>query len=145
MHAQTAVELKTNRYDATNGTLYLTAAEAAAWHQQIGYWTNYFKHPSRDGGLKKGLISDPTELRQFTAFVTWAAWASVANRPGKNYSYTNNFLYDPSVGNIATPGALLWSALSLIVLLAGTAAVLLAFGKFEYLAGSVAVGTSTQS
>jgi nitric oxide reductase subunit B len=32
-----------------------------------------------------------------------------------------------------TPGALLWSALSLAVLLAGIAAVLLAFSKFDYL------------
>ena len=57
----------------------------------------------------------------------------MANRPGENYSYTNNFPYDPDVGNIAVPGTLLWSALSLIVLLAGIAVVLLMFGKFDYL------------
>jgi nitric oxide reductase subunit B len=72
-------------------------------------------------------------LHQFTAFVTWTAWVSVTNRPGENYSYTNNFPYDPSVGNTAIPGALLWSALSLIVLLAGIGIVLLMFGKFDYL------------
>ena len=133
LQADVAVVLKTNRYDPTSGALTLTPAEAQAWRQQIGYWTDYFKHPATNGGLKPDLISDPTELRQFTAFVTWAAWASVANRPGENYSYTNNFPYDPSVGNTAIPGALLWSALSLLVLLAGIAAVLLAFGKFDYL------------
>ncbi|CAA9892236.1 Nitric-oxide reductase (fragment) [Candidatus Methylobacter favarea] len=57
----------------------------------------------------------------------------MTNRPGENYSYTNNFPYDPSVGNTPIPGALLWSALSLIVLLAGIAIVLLMFGKFDYL------------
>ena len=57
----------------------------------------------------------------------------MANRPGKNISYTNNFPYDPSVGNVATGGALLWSALSLVVLLAGIAVVLLIFGRFENL------------
>src|SRR6185312_4538058 len=93
----------------------------------------YFKDPVKNGGLKPDLISDPTELHQFTAFVTWAAWASVANRPGTQASYTNNFPYDPSVGNVPTPYALLWSALSLLLLLAGIAAVLLAFGKFDYL------------
>jgi nitric oxide reductase subunit B len=133
VHAETAVELKTNRYDAASGTLQLTAPETAAYGQQLGYWTDYFLHPERNGGLKAGLITDPAELRQFTAFVTWAAWASVANRPGENYSYTNNFPYDTSVGNLPIPGALLWSALSLIVLLAGIATVLLMFGKFDYL------------
>jgi len=133
LQAEVALELKTNRYDPHSGTLTLTAAQTQAWRQQIGYWTDYFQHPAGNGGLKPNLISDPAELRQFTAFVTWAAWASVANRPGQNHSYTNNFPYDPSVGNVPIPGALLWSALSLLVLLAGIAAVLLAFGKFDYL------------
>ena len=50
---------------------------------------------SSNGGLKPDLITDPAELHQLTAFITWAAWASVANRPGADYSYTNNFPYDP--------------------------------------------------
>jgi nitric oxide reductase subunit B len=133
VHAETAVALKTNRYDATTETLHFIAPQTASYRQQINYWTEYFRHPSRNGGLKRDLITDPSELRQFTAFVTWAAWASVAARPGENYSYTNNFPYDPSVGNLPTPDALIWSALSLLVLLAGTATVLLAFGKFDYL------------
>jgi nitric oxide reductase subunit B len=133
VYAQTAVELKTNRYDAASATLHLTLPETAAYHRQIAYWTDYFLDPARNGGLKRGLIRDPTELQQFSAFVTWTAWASVANRPGENYSYTNNFPYDPHVGNTPIPDALLWSALSLIVLLAGIASVLLMFGKFDYL------------
>ena len=133
VHAETAVALKTNRYDAATATLHFTAPQTASYRQQINYWTEYFRHPSRNGGLKRDLITAPSELRQFTAFVTWAAWASVAARPGENYSYTNNFPYDPSVGNLPTPDALLWSALSLLVLLAGTATVLLVFGKFDYL------------
>ncbi|WNB77450.1 nitric-oxide reductase large subunit [Methylomonas koyamae] len=133
VYAQTAVELKTNHYDAASSTLRLTEPETSAYRKQIAYWTDYFLNPERNGGLKRGLISDPTELRQFSAFITWTAWASVANRPGENYSYTNNFPYDPSVGNTPVPGALLWSALSLIVLLAGIGIVLLMFGKFDYL------------
>jgi len=133
VYAQTAVELKTNHYDAASATLHLTMPETAAYHRQIAYWTDYFLDPERNGGLQRGLISDPTELHQFTAFVTWTAWASVTSRPGENYSYTNNFPYDPSVGNTPIPDALLWSALSLVVLLAGIAIVLLMFGKFDYL------------
>ncbi|HEX6612420.1 MAG TPA: nitric-oxide reductase large subunit, partial [Rhodanobacteraceae bacterium] len=133
VRAQAAVLLKTNRYDPVTRTLTLTAPEANAYRQQIGYWTDYFKKSSLNGGLKPDLITDPMELRQFTAFVDWAAWVSVANRPGDDFSYTNNFPYDPSVGNIATSGSLLWSALSLVVLLGGIATVLLIFGRFEHL------------
>jgi nitric oxide reductase subunit B len=143
VHAETAVALKTNRYDAVTNTLHFIAPQTTSYRQQINYWTEYFRHPSRNGGLKRNLITDATELRQFTAFVTWAAWASVAARPGENYSYTNNFPYDPTVGNLPTPDALLWSALSLLVLLAGIATVLLAFGKFDYL-GWVSRGRQLQ-
>jgi len=133
IRAQVAVTLKTNRYDVASDTLHLTAPEAAAYRQQLFYWTDYFHDPARNGGLKADLITDPAELRQLTAFITWAAWASVADRPGSSYSYTNNFPYDPDVGNRPPASALLWSALSLVVFLGGVAAVLLAFGKFDYL------------
>ncbi|VTU21885.1 nitric-oxide reductase large subunit [Variovorax sp. PBL-E5] len=133
VRGEAMASLKTNRYDAASGTLQFTAPQAAAFREEITHWTGYFHDPSRNGGLKADLITDPAELRQFSAFVTWAAWASVAARPGEAYSYTNNFPYDPSVGNLPTSGALLWSALSLTVLLAGIATVLLAFGKFDYL------------
>ncbi|NRR31088.1 cbb3-type cytochrome c oxidase subunit I [Oxalobacteraceae bacterium] len=133
VRGETIVALKTNRYDAASATLQLTGPQAAAYRAEVGYWTEYFRAPARNGGLKANLISDPAELRQFSAFVLWAAWASVAERPGADYSYTNNFPYDPSVGNLPTSSALLWSALSLTVFLAGIATVLLAFGKFDYL------------
>ena len=133
LRAEVAVVLKTNRYDAASDTLHLTEPEAAAYRQQVDYWTRYFHDPVKNGGLKPDLIADPTELRQLTAFITWAAWASVADRPGTNYSYTNNFPHDADVGNVPVPGALLWSALSLVALLGGIGIVLLAFGKFDYL------------
>lgn len=133
VRAQVAVTLKTNRYDAEHDTLSLSAPEAHAYRQQTDRWKSYFHDPARNGGLKPDLITDPVELHQFSAFVTWAAWASVADRPGSNYSYTNNFPYDPDVGNRPPPGTLLWSALSLVVLIGGIGAVLLVFGKFDYL------------
>jgi nitric oxide reductase subunit B len=133
IRAQVAVVLKTNRYDAGTRTLLLADAEAEAYRQQIGYWRAYFTASGRNGGLKPYLITDATELAQFTAFVNWAAWVSVANRPGDQFSYTNNFPYDPTVGNVPTGATLLWSALSLVVLLGGIATVLLIFGRFENL------------
>jgi nitric oxide reductase subunit B len=80
-----------------------------------------------------GTISDERELRQLTAFFAWTAWVSVAQRPETSHSYTNNFPYDPLAGNHLTGSALLYSALSLVFLLGGTAVVLLAFGRFSYL------------
>jgi nitric oxide reductase subunit B len=133
VHAESSAILKINRYDAGTAVLRLTAAQSAAFAAEATLWREYFRHPIGNGGLKAELINDQAELHQFAAFVSWAAWASVTARPGTDYSYTNNFPYDPTVGNVATPSALLWSALSVTVLLAGIASVLLAFGKFDFL------------
>ncbi|HVR67477.1 MAG TPA: nitric-oxide reductase large subunit, partial [Verrucomicrobiae bacterium] len=128
-----AATLRQNSYDPATGMLTLTAAGADSFNRQISTWTDYFTDPAGNGGLIAKAVSDPQELRQLTAFFAWTAWASVAERPGTTHSYTNNFPYDPLAGNTPTSGALIYSAISLVFLLAGTAIVLLAFGKFDYL------------
>ncbi|MBK1724946.1 nitric-oxide reductase large subunit [Thiocystis violacea] len=131
--ALVAAAFKANGYDPTTGILTLPPASQAAFFTQVAAWTAYFADPAVNGGLTRDAITDATELRQLTAFFSWAAWAAAAQRPGTSHSYTNNFPYDPLVGNHPTGGAVLWSALSLVFLLAGIAIVLLAFGKFDYL------------
>jgi nitric oxide reductase subunit B len=128
-----ALALKANHYDPASGTLILPAGATGSFTRLIQYWTKYFRESTKNGGLARETISDPQELRQLAAFFAWAAWASAAARPDTPHSYTNNFPYEPLAGNTPTPGALLYSALSLVFLLGGTAAVLLAFGKFDYL------------
>jgi nitric oxide reductase subunit B len=125
--------LKQNRYDSRNGALVYTPPEVASFQKQIAKWTEYFSEPALNRGLMVKQIKDPKELEQLTAFFAWTAWASVTNRPGKEHTYTNNFPYDPAVGNRPSSDAFLWSALSLITLLGGTAIVLFSFGKFNFL------------
>lgn len=131
--AESTVLLKENRYDPKKDTLLFTAAEAISFRDQVGLWGDYFSDTVANAGLKKKYISDPGELRALTAFFAWTAWVSIANRPGADFSYTNNFPYEPMLGNKPTSAAVLWSGLSLITLLAGTAIVLFSFGKFNYL------------
>ena len=133
VEAEVRTELKHNRYDPQTGVLAVGPAYEDWFRHQISVWHEYFSNPGRNGGLGPRTISDPGELNQLSAFVAWTAWASVANRPGTTHSYTNNFPYDPVAGNTPTADAVLWSALSLVFLLAGTALVLLAFGKFDNL------------
>ncbi len=125
--------LKRNRYDHRSRTLTFTADESSSFMRQKEKWAAYFASARLNRGLFAGALSDPDELHRLTAFFAWTAWASVANRPGRDYSYTNNFPYEPMVGNRPTADAYLWSALSLITLLGATALVLFAFGKFGYL------------
>ena len=125
--------LKQNRYDPKAKTLVFTPPESTSYRSQIDKWTAYVSQPDVNRGLLNKHMSAPKELQQLTAFFAWTAWASMANRPGKSHSYTNNFPYDPMIGNGPSSDAYLWSALSLITLLAGTAIVLFCFGKFDFL------------
>ncbi len=125
--------LHTNRYDASTGTLTFTGPEADAFQNEIQYWEDYFTKPDMAPGLPQDFISNPEGIKQLTSFFAWAAWSSVSNRPGKNYSYTNNWPFDPLAGNTPTSSAVIWSALSLVSLLGMTGLILFLFGKFDYL------------
>lgn len=131
--AQVQQLLKENRYDSQSRVLTFTEGEALSYQRQLIKWTEYFSKPTNNAGLPVKYINNPKELQQLTAFFAWTAWASVAIRPGESYSYTNNFPYDPTVGNTPTSDAVLWSALSLITLLAATALGLFAVGRFDVL------------
>ena len=131
--ARVATVLKENRYDANSKQLVFTDSEIASYKKQQKDWTEYFRRPDTNTGLPDNYIEDPVEIGQLTAFFAWTAWASVANRPDKPYSYTNNFPYDSIVGNRLTSDAILWSALSVAMLLGGLAVVLFVFGRFDYL------------
>ena len=131
--AAVGLQLKANRYNPLTETLQYTEPETRSFQNQIHEWTSYFSDPAQNRGLSVGFVNHPAELRSLIAFFAWSAWASAADRPGKDYSYTNNFPYDPSLGNTPSGDAVLWSALSLIALLAGTALALFALGRFDFL------------
>jgi nitric oxide reductase subunit B len=97
--AETSQLLKHNRYDPATRTLTFTVPEAMSFNRQLTVWRDYFAQPTHNRGLPSAYITDASELRQLTAFFAWTAWASVARRPGSSASYTNNFPYDPEVGN----------------------------------------------
>lgn len=133
VEAEVRTGLKDNRYDQQSAGLVVDPSYREWFEGRTRAWEEYFSLPAHNGGLRAKTIFDPSELKQLSAFVAWTAWASVANRPGTAHSYTNNFPFDPVAGNTPPADAVLWSALSLIFLLGGTATVLLAFGKFDYL------------
>ncbi len=113
-------DLRTNRF--SDGRLTLTADQASAHARLVTEYTTLFRAGDADLGLAPNTVSDPEQARQLTAFFSWVAWTSVATRPGEHYSYTNNWPYEPGVGNVPTGSLWLWTWLSLAI------AVLVAFG-----------------
>ena len=82
-------------------TLTLTAPQAQAFRALVPYYSRFFSDPTTEHGLRPNAITDRTQLRQLTAFFAWTAWAASTDRPGHDYSYTNNWPPEPRVDNTA--------------------------------------------
>lgn len=132
---QTALLLKKNRFDFNNNILVYTPEEVEAFSKALIYWKNYFTQGEAPG-LPKNYIKNPDELKDLIIFFSWASWVAVTNRPNENYSYTNNFPYDPLIGNFPSTDAYFWSAMSLIFMLGAIGLMLFLFGRFDFLGWS---------
>jgi nitric oxide reductase subunit B len=127
---RTVEDFRANRYDKASGTLTLSAVRAQAFETLVRYYSRFFSDPGTDHGLRPKAITDPARLRQLTAFFAWTAWAASTDRPGHNYSYTNNWPPEPRVDNTPTANVVVWSVLSLIALLSGIGLLFGAFGRW---------------
>jgi nitric oxide reductase subunit B len=137
VEARVKAELKANQYDAATATLTLTEAQVEGMQAIRAFYKQTFVNGNPTASLPPGLIQEShmpakdrayvaegDQIQQISDFFAWTAWLSTANRPGENYSYTNNWPYAPESGNSATYGAVVWSAISVVGLLAGLGAIL---------------------
>ncbi|WP_428619108.1 nitric-oxide reductase large subunit [Shewanella sp.] len=85
--------------------------------------------------MKEGTVPDLERRQQLNAFLFWGAWAAITEREGQEYTYTNNWPFDPQLGNTPTSDNIVWSILSIVTLIAGIGALVWhhASGKHEEL------------
>ncbi|WP_394214097.1 nitric-oxide reductase large subunit [Brachybacterium vulturis] len=129
--AATSEMQRTNRYDEESGTLVLTDEQISAYQELQGYYADFFGDPTTANGLIPNAITDPQDIHDLTAFYAWTAWASAAERPNQNYSYTNNWPAEQRVDNHPTADILVWSAISLVALLVGLGILFAIYGRWS--------------
>jgi len=118
-------EVKTNRYDPATDTLTLTEAQVTALDAVSQHWEKIFKDGEVRYGLLPDTIANPENRLQIARFFFWTAWVASAKRPGADYSYTNNWPADRTVGNVPTVDTYIWS-------LGGVLALLVVLGLFIF-------------
>ncbi len=123
-------EVKTNRFDPEGKTLIFTQNQADAFKMLTSYYTQLFQNGNERMGLQPGIVRTAEEGRIITAFFAWLAWAAGTNRLDKDYTYTTNWPFDPLVGNQPVPDALIWSILSVILLILAIAVVLFVYLRY---------------
>ena len=120
-------EIKQNHYDSATGKLELSQAEAEAFALLESHYTKLFREGNDKQGIHPGIVTTDADGKALASFFAWLAWAAGTNRPGQELTYTSNWPFDPLVGNHAAPGSLIWSIVSMVLLILG-----IAFGIFWY-------------
>ena len=127
-------EIKTNRYDKSSNNVVLSEAQVYAAERLIEYYQNIFTNPQAPEAVKPvKYISNATELRTLSAFFFWSAWVCGVERPGKTYSYTHNWPFDPIAGNHPSGAVMFWSIIGSLGLMIGLGLVLYYHGRMEKL------------
>jgi nitric oxide reductase subunit B len=119
LKARLVTTIRTNTYDAAANRVTLSADRVGAYRQLALYYADVFEAGRKEYAIPQGALKDHAKQQQLAAFFWWSAWATSTNRPGNTVSYTNNWPHEPLVANEPTAGAVLWSIISVVGLIAG--------------------------
>jgi nitric oxide reductase subunit B len=131
LKARLESEFRTNRYDAARDELRISTSRARAFGDLSSYYADVFANGRNEYAIPKGSLSDPEKARQMSAFFWWTSWVASTNRPGQDVTYTQNWPHETLVGNTPTGGAVVWSVISFVLLLAGIGAMVWYFASQE--------------
>jgi nitric oxide reductase subunit B len=123
------LEYRTNTWDPDTRTVTLSPARAAAAEQLVGHYADVFERGRERYAIPEGAVTDPRDQREMASFFFWTAWAASTERPGTDATYTRNWPHEPLVGNLPTGDTVLWSVISVVLLLAGIVAMVWYFGS----------------
>ncbi|MFY9856197.1 MAG: nitric-oxide reductase large subunit, partial [Terracidiphilus sp.] len=112
-------EMRTNTYDVAQNRVTIDADRAAAFTQLAAYYADVFASGRSEYAIPQGALTDAKKQHELAAFFWWTSWAASTQRPGSPITYTNNWPHETLVANTPTPGAVLWSFLSIVGLLGG--------------------------
>ena len=114
---------RANTYDPATKAVTVAPIRAEAFQANLQHYSDVFANGKAEYAIPAGAVTDPIRLRQLSAFYFWNAWAASTNRPDDNITYTNNWPYEPLVGNRPTGDTVVWTGVSIIMLLAGISAM----------------------
>jgi nitric oxide reductase subunit B len=124
LREQLRAEYRSNRVDGAQ-VLKLSERRVQAIAQTAAYYDQLFSdapalQKSREHfAMKENTLPSAERRQQMTQFFFWTAWAAATERPGQQVTYTNNWPHEPLIGNQPSSENIVWSIISIVVLLAG--------------------------
>jgi nitric oxide reductase subunit B len=125
LKARVQAEERRNTWNASTGSITVSPLRAQAMEVVARHYDSLFSNDPATHALRvtyamrENTIAEMDHRRAVTAFFWWTSWAAAAERPGHSVSYTQNWPYDPLVGNRPSGTAFLWSVFSVLFLILG--------------------------
>jgi nitric oxide reductase subunit B len=125
INAEVKPLLRANTYDASRDEIVVSDQRAKAIAQVAAHYDSLFSNDPATLALREtyairnGAVPDADHRRALAGFFFWTSWATVTERPGNAQTYTNNWPYEPLVGNTPTGSAFMWSMFSVLFMIAG--------------------------
>src|SRR5581483_1644058 len=114
---------RTNTYAPESGTITVEPVRARAYAACLAHFQQVFMEGNADYSIPAGTIRSQQRARDLAAFFFWTAWAASTNRPGARLTYTHNWPHEPLIGNGPSGEMVMWTGVSIIMLLAGICAL----------------------
>ena len=117
--------MRTNTYDPGTGDIVVSDQRALAIAQVAAHYESLFSndpatHELRVGyAMRENTVSNADYRHALTGFFFWTSWAAATERPDEAMSYTQNWPYEPLVGNAPTSSIFMWTVFSVLFMIAG--------------------------
>ena len=115
--------MRKNTYDIQTGKLIIDPIRAEAFQANVNHFSRVFSEGRSEYAIPTGALTDREKLRQLCAFFFWTSWAASTDRPDDEVTYTSNWPHEELVNNRPTADAVVWTGVSIILLLAGIGAM----------------------
>ncbi len=91
-----------------NRAILTKAASKSISQLQLEISQSLMKHDLETGYTKAYSLDNQSAL-QTAEFLIYSSLTTIVHRPGTNFSYTNNWSYEPTMGNLPTPNTFYWT------------------------------------
>lgn len=110
--ARQAMQAELQHIDLTQTTAIVPSALATAIEQLRGRIAHHLLHNDFQKGWSKTHTLTPKQARQTADFLLYSSLTTVARRPDSQVSWTQNWPFEPSVGNTPTTSTFQWTWIS---------------------------------
>ncbi|MFN8671596.1 MAG: nitric-oxide reductase large subunit [Candidatus Sericytochromatia bacterium] len=121
-----------NTYNQSNGEVVVSSLRAEAYNKNLEYYSNLFSKGKSEYAIPAGSVINLDKLKALSAFFFWTAWSAETQRFGENVTYTGNWPYEPLVNNTPSSDAIVWTGISVLGLIFGTALMVWVYASKEH-------------